>query len=143
MGKPFNLAILKMTGLAEFQLEDSNREIHDLRLTPWGRLFLNACRQGFIDTMESGEHEDNDEQINLLPAIKAIRSDVNNTLEPPKPVPSASYVLSVALGSKCRRTLQVSTEHLLEDLAEAIPDAFDFDNDHLYHFQYPDYEDSY
>lgn len=101
-GKPFNLAILKMTGLAEFQLEDSNREIHDLRLTPWGRLFLNACRQGFIDTMESGEHEDNDEQINLLPAIKAIRSDVNNTLEPPKPVPSASYSLSVALGSKFR-----------------------------------------
>ncbi|WP_419832075.1 IS1096 element passenger TnpR family protein [Endozoicomonas atrinae] len=133
---PFNLTILKMAGLAEFQLGGSHREIHDLKLTPWGWVFLNACRKGFIDSMESGEYEDSDEQINLLSAITAIRSDVNSTLELPKPVPSTSYVLSVALGNKCKRTLQVSAEQLLEDLAEAILDAFGFGNDHLYHFQY-------
>ena len=49
-GKSFNLTILKMVGMAEFQLEDNNREIHFLKLTPWGQLFLNACRQGFIDS---------------------------------------------------------------------------------------------
>ncbi len=49
---------------------------------------------------------------------------------------AASYVLSVALGSQCTRTLKVSSDCLLENLAEAILDAFDFDCDHLYHFQY-------
>lgn len=135
-GKAFNLSILKMTGLAEFQFEDSNRKINYLKLTPWGQLFLNACRQGFKESLICGNYEDDDEQINLLPAIKAIRPDFKNTLEQPAPVIAASYILTVALGSKCTRTLKVSAEHLLEDLAEAILKAFDFDNDHLYHFQY-------
>ena len=135
-GKSFNLSILKMAGMAEFQLEDSNREIHFLKVTPWGQLFLNACRQGFINSLKGGQYEDDYQQINLLPAIKAIRPDVQKTLEQPEPVIAASYVLSVALGSQCTRTLKVSADHLLEDLAEAILDAFDFDCDHLYHFQY-------
>ena len=135
-GKSFNLTILKMVGMAEFQLEDSNREIHFLKLTPWGQLFLNACRQGFIDSLKEDEYEDDYEQINLLPAIKAIRPDVQKNLEHPEPVIAASYVLSVALGSQCTRTLKVPSDCLLEDLAEAILDAFDFDCDHLYHFQY-------
>ena len=135
-GKLFNLAILKMVGMAEFQLEDSNRKIHFLKLTPWGQLFLNACRQGFIDSLEEDEYEDDYEQIDLLSAIKAIRPDVQKNLEQPEPVIAASYVLSVALGSQCTRTLKVSADCLLEDLAEAILDAVDFDCDHLYHFQY-------
>ena len=135
-GKSFNLTILKMAGMAEFQLEDSNREIHLLKLTPWGLLFLNACRQAFIDLLKGGEYEDDYEQINLLPAIKALRPDVIKTLELAEPVIAASYFLSVALGSQCTRTLKVSADHLLEDLAEAILDAFDFDCDHLYHFYY-------
>ena len=135
-GKSFNLSILKMVGMAEYQPEDSNREIHFLKLTPWGQLFLNACRQGFIDSLKEDEYEDDDEQINLLPAIKAIRPDVQKTLEQPEPMIATSYVLSIALGSQCTRTLKVSSDCLLEDLAEAILDAFDFDCDHLYHFQY-------
>ena len=135
-GKSFNLTILKMVGMAEFQLEDSNREIHFLKLTPWGQLFLTACRQGFIDSLKDGQYEDDYEQIDLLTAIKAVRPDVQKTLEQPEPVIAASYVLSVALGSQCTRTLKVSSDCLLENLAEAILDAFDFDCDHLYHFQY-------
>ena len=57
-------------------------------------------------------------------------------LEQPEPMIATSYVLSIALGSQCTRTLKVSSDCLLEDLAEAILDAFDFDCDHLYHFQY-------
>ncbi len=135
-GKAFNMSILKMTGLAEFHLEDNNRKIHSLKLTPWGQLFLSTCRQGFMDSLKSGEYEDDDEQINLLPAIKAVRPDFQRTFEQPEPVIAASYVLSVALGNECTRTLKISANHLLDDLAEAILDAFDFDNDHLYHFQY-------
>lgn len=135
-GKAFNLVILKMTGLAEFILEDNNRKVRLLKLTPWGQLFLGACKQGFIDSLKSGEYEDDYEQISLLPEIKAIRKDVQRTFKQQVPVIAASYVLSVALGSKCTRTLKVSASHLLDDLAGAILAAFDFDNDHLYHFQY-------
>ncbi|MCW7553287.1 plasmid pRiA4b ORF-3 family protein [Endozoicomonas gorgoniicola] len=135
-GKAFNLAILKMTGLAELHLEDSNRKIRFLRLTPWGQVFLTACQQGFIDSLEGSEFEDDFEQINLLPAIQAIRPDVQRTLELPEQIIAASYLLTVTLGKECSRTLKLSADHTLDELADAILDAFDFDNDHLYHFQY-------
>ena len=135
-GKAFNLAFLKMAGLAEFDLKDNNRQIRCLKLTPWGKLFLNTCRQGFIDSLKSGEYEDDDEQINMLTAIKAVRSDVQRTFEQPETIVASSYILSVTLGDDCSRTLKVSADHWLDDLAEAILEAFDFDNDHLYHFQY-------
>ena len=54
-GKAFNLVILKMTGLAEFELDDNNRQIRFLKLTPWGQLFLQACRQEFIGSLKNGE----------------------------------------------------------------------------------------
>ena len=135
-GKAFNLALLKMTGLAELSIEDNNRQLRFLRLTPWGQVFLKACKYGFIDSLKSGEYEDNFEQIKLMPAIQAVRQDIQRTFEQPEPVVAASYVLSVALGSECSRTLKVSADHRLDDLADAILEAFDFDNDHLYHFQY-------
>ena len=135
-GKTFNLSVLKMTGLAELSLEDNNRKIRFLRLTPWGQLFLKACKQGFIDSLKDGEYEEDFEQINLLSAIKAVRPDMQRTLELPEPIIAASYLLTVALGDECSRTLIVSADHTLDELADAILDAFDFDNDHLYHFQY-------
>ena len=78
-GKAFNLVILKMTGLAEFELDDNNRQIRFLKLTPWGQLFLQACRQEFIGSLKNGEYEDDFEQINLLPAIQTVRSDIKRT----------------------------------------------------------------
>ena len=135
-GKAFNLVILKMTGLAEFELDDNNRQIRFLKLTPWGQLFLQACRQEFIGSLKNGEYEDDFEQINLLPAIQTVRSDIKRTFKQPESVVAASYVISVTLGSECSRTLKASADHWLDDLAEAILAAFDFENDHLYHFQY-------
>lgn len=135
-GKLFNLAILAMTGLAECHLEDNNRQVRFLKLTPWGQLILKSCQRGFIDSLNSEEYEAGFEQVDLLPAIKAVRNDIQRTLEQPEPVIAASYFLSVGLGSECFRTLKVSADKSLDELAEAILEAFDFENDHLFHFQY-------
>lgn len=45
-----------------------------------------------------------------------------------------SYVISVTLGKGCYRHIKISAGATLYDLAVAILDAFDFDNDHLHAF---------
>ena len=42
-----------------------------------------------------------------------------------------SYIISVSVGTGCYRHLRISGCETLNDLAEAILRAFDFDNDHL------------
>ena len=45
-----------------------------------------------------------------------------------------SYVISVSYGTGCYRHIRISGKSTLEELSEAILDAFDFDNDHLHAF---------
>lgn len=45
-----------------------------------------------------------------------------------------SYVISVSIGTGCYRHIKISGKATLEELSEAILDAFDFDNDHLHAF---------
>lgn len=45
-----------------------------------------------------------------------------------------SYVISVSLGTGCYRHIRISGKATLEELSDAILDAFDFDNDHLHAF---------
>ena len=45
-----------------------------------------------------------------------------------------SYVISASLGKGCYRHIRISAAATLYSLAEAILDAFDFDNDHLHAF---------
>lgn len=45
-----------------------------------------------------------------------------------------STVLSVSVGKGCYRHIKVSMDETLEDLADIILDAFDFDNDHAHAF---------
>ena len=49
-------------------------------------------------------------------------------------VPKKSYVISASLGKGCYRHIKISAAATLYSLAEAILDAFDFDNDHLHAF---------
>ena len=48
--------------------------------------------------------------------------------------PEKSLVISVSLGTGCYRHLQISTHATLEDLSDAILDAFDFMDDHAHGF---------
>ena len=45
-----------------------------------------------------------------------------------------SYIISVSLGTGCYRHIRISGKASLEELSDAILDAFDFDNDHLHAF---------
>lgn len=45
-----------------------------------------------------------------------------------------SYVFKVSLGRSVWRKIALSYKHTLEDLHNAVQEAFDFDNDHLYSF---------
>ncbi len=45
-----------------------------------------------------------------------------------------SYVISVSLETGCYRHLRISADALLEDLSDAILQAFAFDNDHMHGF---------
>ena len=49
-------------------------------------------------------------------------------------IKTKSYVISVSLGTGCYRHIRISGKATLEDLSDAILDAFDFDNDHLHAF---------
>lgn len=45
-----------------------------------------------------------------------------------------SYVVSVSLGTGCYRHIRIDADDTLDELSEAILDAFEFDNDHLHAF---------
>lgn len=45
-----------------------------------------------------------------------------------------SIVISVSLGTGCYRHIRISGHATLEDLSEAILDAFEFYNDHMHEF---------
>ncbi len=45
-----------------------------------------------------------------------------------------SYVISVSLGTGCYRHIRISEAALLDELSQAILDAFEFDNDHMHAF---------
>lgn len=49
-------------------------------------------------------------------------------------IKTKSYVISVSLGTGCYRHIRISGMATLEELSDAILDAFDFDNDHLHAF---------
>ncbi len=49
-------------------------------------------------------------------------------------IKTKSYVISVSLGTGCYRHIRISGKATLEELSDAILDAFDFDNDHLHAF---------
>lgn len=62
----------------------------------------------------------------------------HQNLELPDPeIRVGKYTWRVSVGNPWRR-IEIPGELSLESLAAAILDAFDFDNDHLYHFEYRD-----
>lgn len=62
------------------------------------------------------------------------RQDRNAPLKRKKGKSEHSYTISVSLQSGCYRHIQVPGRYTLEELAWAILDAFEFDNDHAHAF---------
>ena len=138
----YNLSILKMFVLAELSFTDNNMKLSSLQLTDLGVSIFNDCQK---TTDVSGSHiplgikEELNEPQALLQAIIPLRTDVNAEQTPSKADISPSYLLRVSLwGFRCKRTLVASSQHSFDDLATAVLEAFEFDNDHLYYFEYLD-----
>jgi hypothetical protein len=71
------------------------------------------------------------------PFFKPFQQIVKNKLQktlPRKRYTKGTYTVKVSLRKRLERTIVLSSEHTLEDLHEAIQDAFEFDRDHLYAF---------
>lgn len=62
----------------------------------------------------------------------------NNLILPKTEQEQATYIFKVFLDKKTWRKISISTEDVLESLANIILEAFEFDNDHLYCFIYKD-----
>lgn len=74
----------------------------------------------------------------LQPMFKPFFPAWQRILELPEPeIRTGKYTWRVSLGKPWRR-IEIPGELSLEWLADAILDAFDFDNDHLYHFAFRD-----
>jgi len=61
------------------------------------------------------------------------KGELQRTL-PRREYTMGTFIFKVSLSRSCWRTITVFSEHYLEDVHEAIQDAFDFDSDHLYAF---------
>lgn len=62
----------------------------------------------------------------------------NNLILPKTEQEQATYIFKVFLDKKTWRKISISTEDVLESLANIILEAFEFDYDHLYRFIYKD-----
>ena len=49
-------------------------------------------------------------------------------------IPNQTYVISVSLMKGCYRHIKIASDKTLEELSQAILDAFDFGDDHLHAF---------
>ena len=70
------------------------------------------------------------ERVFFEPFQKFVKGDLQTL---PRRYTKGTFTVKVSL-KNCWRTIVVSSEHTLEELHEAIQDAFAFDRDHLYAF---------
>ena len=74
----------------------------------------------------------------LQPQFEPYFPEWKRNLEMPEPeIRTGKYAWRVSVGKSWRRIV-IPGELSLESLADAILQAFDFENDHLYHFEYRD-----
>ncbi|CAB1083374.1 hypothetical protein JY97_01440 [Alkalispirochaeta odontotermitis] len=74
----------------------------------------------------------------LQPLAKPLFPEWRNNLAAPETIIlNGTYIFRVSIG-KSKRWIAVSSSMLFEDLCQTILDAFDFDYDHLYQFQFKD-----
>lgn len=150
-----NLALLELFGLLEIELAASAEaqawQPVAMRITPWGDALM-AHFESFLH----GSPESTSEVVDAEPEIgdlfrpserfdvwaRSLRSnfeDWQRELEiPSPPLQPGRHVFRVSLKRDCWRRIAISGEAGFDELASAILAAFDFDEDHLYAFQFED-----
>lgn len=97
-------------------------------LLHWNIPYIRETTETF--SVLPGSEKDRNEPF-FKPFQKFVNGDLQKTL--PRKYTKGTYTVNVSLRN-CSRTIVVSSEHTLEELHEAIQDAFEFDRDHLYAF---------
>jgi len=135
-----NLALMELFGFVRIELDSGlskeNWPIDKIKPTTWGKALL-KCFAKNIASLENFEFE----MLNSQP-IESWSSEVKayiptwiNNLEPEQTddVIEEEIIFKVSLG-KVYRKLAIPSFIILDELAETILNAFNFDNDHLYEF---------
>jgi shikimate kinase len=91
----------------------------------WNIPYMREKTEEFVVFPESKEHE---------PFFKPFQHIVPLQKTVPRTYTKGTFTVKVSLRKGLERTIVLSSEHTLQELHEAIQDAFAFDSDHLYAF---------
>ena len=119
----------------------ANGHTHQLsrvELLPFGQAMIEVLSKTFVFGFMTAAECKSLQLGALKPAFKPYFPKWHQNLELPEPeIRTGKYTWRVSVGKPWRR-IEIPGELSLESLAAAILNAFDFDNDHLYHFEYRD-----
>jgi hypothetical protein len=109
-----------------------------VRRTPFGHA-LGAVLTGYLDSLFEDESEQELERYGALKTpLGGFFPEYRKSLVlPDQPFREGAHLFRVSLGSAWR-LIAISGTNYLGQLASTILDAFSFDEEHLYCFQYPD-----
>jgi hypothetical protein len=100
---------------------------------------IKEFRLDWIDSyLEENKPEFDENIFNFLqPAFQPYFPNYKNTYRLPNTeIKNGIFVFKVSLGKKVWRRIAISSTELLDDLHNIIQAAFEFDNDHLYQFEF-------
>lgn len=140
-----NLALMELFGLVEIEdgapVDKKGWQIRDVRATRWGQALLASLWLHLGDNWEFWTQLAHPYRVPpgaLQPFIQPYRPGWRRVLDfPADEFQPGSYVFKVSLADDLWRQIVIRDLSTLEDLSNAILDAFDFDHDHLYRFVYP------
>ena len=101
-------------------------------LRRWNLPHIREKTGKFAISPRLGKHRKGKGHESFVKPFQRLFNDLRNTL--PRNHFSGTFTFKVFLERNCWRTIVLSSEHTLEDLHDAIQDAFEFDSDHLYAF---------
>jgi hypothetical protein len=135
-----NLAMLNLFGIVALQdakpLQGKGWHITHISKTVWGKALIDILIRCLINDNSLSQPCLIGELIygNLKPHFQEYFPDFQEKLIiKSSPSKEGIYIFKVSLGKAWRR-ISIPSQFILDDLAETILDAFDFDNDHLYQF---------
>lgn len=114
------------------------QQLARMELLPFGSAMMDLLTKTTLSNSRRMSEEETHRHGVLQLRLSPYFPEWKQNLELPEPeVRSGKYTWRVSLGKPWRRIV-IPGELSLESLADAILQAFDFENDHLYHFEYRD-----
>ncbi|EIC19400.1 IS1096 element passenger TnpR family protein [Thiorhodovibrio frisius] len=150
-----NLALLELFGLLEIELvppvEGQGWQPRQIHITAWGDALM-AHFEHFLNELRTPAPDAPEPQLTISDLFEpskrfetwaaGLRSKFNNwqrNLElPAPPLQPGQHIFRASLSPDCWRRIAIAGEAGFDQLASAILAAFDFDEDHLYAFNFQD-----